>query len=146
MMGARLTTAADAHSLEERRRAISAAVSSLGWELGEVELDRERGRLAVTVRRGGRRVVLRVNERGASVERWQADSRTVRVGTRRRDSMLWDVPDERFLGRTRAVGAREALAEFAAYLAANGCGAALPAGALAEIISPGSGTEGGFDG
>lgn len=129
--------AADAHPLGRRRRAIAAAVSSLGWELGEVELDRERGRLAVTVRRGGRRVVLRVNEMGASVERWQWGTRTERVG-RRRDSMLVEVPDERFLGRLSFEAPGDGVSGFLDFLAANGNGRELPAGVLERQLLGGA--------
>lgn len=125
-------TPAEPPGLAVRRAAIAAAVGLLGWDLHHLEIDRERGRLLCDVRRGDRRVELRVTERGASVERWHRDTRTVRVGTRRRDSMLYDVPDDRFLGRQRYASPAEAVAGLADYLVANGDGRSLPAGVVAR--------------
>ena len=68
-----LPTPAEPPALAARRRSIAAAVGLLGWDLHHLELDTERGRLLCDVRRGDRRVELRITERGASVERWRRD-------------------------------------------------------------------------
>lgn len=126
---------AAAPALERRRDVVAAAVSVLGWDLHHLDLDAERGRVAVDVRRGDRRVVLRIDERGAKVERWW---RGTRPEKHLKGGLTWDVPDERFLGRLSFEAPGDGVSGFLDFLAANGNGRELPAGVLERQLLGGA--------
>lgn len=121
-------------ALALRRAAIAEVVVRIGWDLHELEIDRERGRALVELRRGARIVHLRVDERGAKVERWH---RGTRGEKHLKDDLWWDVPDDRFLGRESCPTIAEGVAVLTAYLVDNGNGGALPAAAFVAALGAG---------
>ena len=123
-----------AEVLAARRASISAAVGALGWDLHHLDLDHERGRALVELRRDARVVHFRVDECGAKVERFH---RATRSEKHLKGGLWWDVPDDRFLGRSSFATLAEGVAALAAYLVDNGNGRALPVAALARALSAG---------
>lgn len=122
-------------SASDRIAATRRALSLLGWELADVDIDAERGNARMELKRGDGLVVTFAADHGrASTTRERIERRQVAVG-RRGDRFIAERVSTRFVGRTRHEGVRSGLRWVAGYIADNSNGALLPAGARA-ILAP----------